>query len=138
MKTIYKANATTVAGRAGHTKTDDGKLDLDLSPPGSDGPGTNPEQLFACGYSACFGGAVEAVARRESIKIGTVEVGAQVSLNQSDEKGFFISVVLNTHIDGLDGDAARDLVRKAHQLCPYSNATRGNIDVIVQADGVAI
>jgi len=129
MKTLYTAHATTVAGRAGHTATDDGKINLELSPPGSHGSGSNPEQLFACGYSACFGSAVEAVAKKENAPVSKIAIHADVALHQDEEKGFFISVVLNADLEGVDEATAQHLVSKAHHVCPYSKATRGNIEV---------
>lgn len=135
MKTLYTAHATTVAGRAGHTATDDKKLDFDLSPPGSDGAGTNPEQFFACGYSACFGSAVDAVAKKEKADVKKVSIHADVSLHQDEEKGFFLSVVLDAELDGVDDATARHLVSKAHHVCPYSKATRGNIEVELRVNG---
>ena len=134
MKTLYTAHATTIAGRAGHTATDDKKIDLDLSAPGSDGAGSNPEQLFACGYSACFGSAVDAAAKKEKIDLKEIAIHADVSLHQDEEKGFFISVSLNAQLDGVDDATARQLVEKAHQICPYSKATHGNIDVQLQVN----
>jgi Ohr subfamily peroxiredoxin len=135
MKTLYTAHATSVAGRAGHVETDDKKLSYDLSPPGSNGPGTNPEQLFACGYGACFGGAVEAAARKSQVKIGEVKVKATVTLNQDDQNGFFIGAALDVSIGGVDAAQARALVDAAHQICPYSKATRGNVDVALKVNG---
>jgi Ohr subfamily peroxiredoxin len=134
MKTLYTAHASTVAGRGGHTATDDKKIDLDLSPPGSNGAGSNPEQLFACGYSACFGSAVEAVAKKEQVALKQITIHAEVALHQDEEKGFFISVGLNAQLDGVDDATALRLVEKAHQVCPYSKATRGNIEVRLQAN----
>jgi len=130
---LYTATATAKAGRNGHVETSDGLLKLDLSVPKSmGGPGnpgaSNPEQLFAAGYSACFGGAVDFVASRDKVKIGEVMVTADVSFN-ADDSGFFISVVLKPSIAGVDHKTAEDLVRKAHEVCPYSKATRGNVKV---------
>lgn len=135
MKTLYTAHATTVAGRGGHTATDDGKIDLDLSAPGSGGAGSNPEQLFACGYSACFGSAVDAIAKKEKADVKKVSIQADVSLHQDEEKGFFISVILDAQLEGVDDATARHLVEKAHHVCPYSKATRGNIDVQLKVNG---
>ena len=138
MTVLYTAHASTSAGRAGHTETDDKKIVLDLTPPG--GAGSNPEQLFACGYSACFGGAVEAVAKMHNATLsGPVVVKADVSLNKEDSKGFFISVVLNATVPGVDADTARQFVQEAHEkICPYSKATRGNVEVTLQVDGAAL
>jgi osmotically inducible protein OsmC len=130
----YTAVATTTGGRNGHVETDDGLLKFDLSvPKGMGGPGkpgtTNPEQLFACGYSACFGGAVDFVASQEKVKVGPVHVTAAVSFN-ADDSGFFLSVVLTVSVEGVDRATAERLVRRAHEeVCPYSKATRNNIKV---------
>jgi osmotically inducible protein OsmC len=135
MKSLYTGHATSVAGRGGHVETDDKKLSYDLTPFSNPGKGTNPEQLFACAYSACFGGAVEAVAKSKQIKPGEVKVQADVSLNQDDKNGFFISVVLNVSIAGVEASVARELVEAAHQVCPYSKATRGNVEVVLKVGG---
>lgn len=128
MKTLYTAHAKAVGGREGHAETDDGTLSIDFSAPGSGRPGTNPEQLFACGYGACFGGALAFVARQQGIDIGTPEVAVDVSLDQGED-GFSISVVLTVSLPALDTAAAEALVQAAHTVCPYSKATRGNINV---------
>jgi len=132
MKTLYTARATSVDGRNGHAQTDDGNLSVELGTPGGtskkDGKVTNPEQLFACGYAACFGGALEVAAKNENTPLRNVEVHSEVGLNQ-DDKGYFISVVLNVVIPAVDQAVAEKLVESAHQICPYSKATRGNIDV---------
>jgi Ohr subfamily peroxiredoxin len=129
MKTLYTAHATTVAGRNGHTATDDKKIDLDLSAPGSNGAGSNPEQLFACGYSACFGSAVDAVAKKEKTAVEKISIHADVSLHQDETNGFYLSVILNAELDGVDESTARHLVEKAHCVCPYSKALQGNVEV---------
>lgn len=134
MSTLYTAHATTIAGREGHTRTDDGILDFDLSKPGGDGDGTNPEQLFACGYSACFGSAVDAVAKSEKVTVQEIRITADVALHKDEDKGFYLSVVLNASLDGVDTETARKLVQKAHQVCPYSKATRGNIEVTLKVN----
>lgn len=134
MTVLYTAHATTIAGREGHSRTDDGKLDLKLSKPGSSGEGTNPEQLFAAGYSACFGSALDAVAKKQKAPVSEVKVQADVSLNQ-DDGGYSISVVLNATLAGVDDATARQLVEAAHQICPYSKATRGNIPVELKVSG---
>jgi len=127
-KTLYTAHATAIGGREGHAETDDKKVSVDFAAPGSGKPGTNPEQLFACGYGACFGSALAHVARLQKLDIGTPQVKADVSLNQGDD-GFSLSVVLNISLPGLDKATAEKLVATAHTVCPYSRATRGNIDV---------
>lgn len=132
MKNLYTARATSLSGREGHTETDDGKVSFDLSKPG--GAGTNPEQLFACGYSACFASAVEAVAKNEGQTISDVRVTAEIALNQDEKGGFFLGAVLDVSMAGVDDETAMDIVEKAHQMCPYSKATRGNIDVALKAN----
>ena len=134
MKTLYTAVATANDhGRAGHTRSDDGKVDFDLSVPkelgGDGGPGTNPEQLFAAGYSACFIGAMKHVAMKQKIALpADTSITADVGIGPIPT-GFGIQVALNVTIPGMERAAAEQLVQAAHQVCPYSNATRGNIDV---------
>lgn len=130
---MYTAHATVAGeGRKGTGKTDDGRLSVDLSVPkgvgGDDGPGTNPEQLFAIGYAACFHGALKGVARKDETSVDGSTVDSQVSLGKSDE-GLDIAVVLTVTIPGVDQAKAEELVEGAHQMCPYSRATRGNIEV---------
>jgi osmotically inducible protein OsmC len=137
MTILYTAQATVVGGREGHAETSDKKIVVDLSPPGSNKPGTNPEQLFACGYAGCFGGAVAFVASQKKINAGTVTVASEVSLHK-DDSGFSISAVLDVLLPQMDQAQAADLVREAHQVCPYSKATRGNISVTLKANGVAV
>jgi osmotically inducible protein OsmC len=133
VKTLYTAEAlATGEGRDGHGRTSDGKLDLDLATPpelGGSGNGTNPEQLFAIGYAACFHSALRLVARAEKADVSDSAVGARVSLGQLDNGGFGLAVELEVSLPNLDRDSAQRLTEKAHQVCPYSNATRGNIDV---------
>jgi len=133
---VYTAHAHTTGGRAGGTsKTDDGRLEVTLDTPkamgGNDGPGTNPEQLFAAGYSACFLGALKAVARGEKVQIpDDTTIDASVSFGENAKgPGFAIAVELKITVPGFDKAEAEALVEKAHQICPYSNATRGNVDV---------
>jgi lipoyl-dependent peroxiredoxin len=134
---VYTAHAHTTGGRTGTSKTDDGRLEVTLDTPkamgGNDGPGTNPEQLFAAGYSACFLGALKAVARGEKVKVpDDTTIDASVSFGENANegaKGFNIAVELKVTIPGFDRAQAEDLVHKAHEVCPYSNATRGNVDV---------
>lgn len=134
MKTLYTAHATTIAGREGHSQTDDNQLNVTLSKPGSGKPGTNPEQLFAAGYSACFGSAIDAVAKSQKVVVSEIKVQADVNLNQDDKGGYFISATLNVSLTGVDNATAQKLVETAHQVCPYSKATRGNIDVALKVD----
>ena len=132
-KTLYTAHATATGGREGHAETDDKKLSVDFSAPGSGKSGTNPEQLFACGYAACFGGALAHVARQQKLDIGTPSIKSDVSLNQGDD-GFSISVVLNISLPSLEKATAEKLVATAHTVCPYSKATKGNIDVTIKVN----
>ena len=130
-KVLYTAHAHTTGGRDGQSKTDDGRLAVTLSSPGTAGTGTNPEQLFAAGYSACFIGAIKAVAGTQKITVpeGT-SVDASVDLGKISN-GYGIAVRLEVTLPGMEPAAAQALVDAAHQVCPYSNATRGNIDVAV-------
>jgi Ohr subfamily peroxiredoxin len=133
---LYTAHATSTGGRTGTSKSDDGRLSLTLSTPkelgGDGGAGTNPEQLFAAGYSACFIGALKAVAARQKIALpADTSISADVSIGPMTGKAgaFGIAVAMKVSIPGMDRAAAQALVDTAHQVCPYSNATRGNIDV---------
>jgi len=129
---LYTAVATAENGRDGRVASDDGKLDVVVNPPvelGGSGAGTNPEQLFAAGYSACFQSALGVVARREGADVSGSRVTARVGLGRTAEGGFGLTVELAVSLPGMDAATARDLVEKAHQVCPYSNATRGNIAV---------
>jgi lipoyl-dependent peroxiredoxin len=141
-KVIYTAEAHVTGGRAeGHGKTSDGALEVDLRLPaemGGEGGGTNPEQLFAVGYAACFEGAIGAVARRLKQEAGDVEIDSKVSLNPGPERTFILSVELDVTLPSVEGDAAAELVREAHKVCPYSNATRGNVEVTLTANGAAV
>ena len=132
-KVLYTAHATSTGGRTGTSKTDDGRLSLTLSTPkelgGDGGTGTNPEQLFAAGYSACFIGAMKAVAAKQKISLpAEVSISADVGIGPIPA-GFGIQVAMRISVPGMDKAAAEALVAAAHQVCPYSNATRGNIDV---------
>ena len=128
---LYTAHAHTTGGRDGQSKTDDGRLAVTLSSPGTSGTGTNPEQLFAAGYSACFIGAIKAVAGMKKITVpdGT-SIDASVDLGKIPN-GYGIAVRLDVSLPGMERAAAQELVDAAHQVCPYSNATRGNIDVTI-------
>lgn len=137
MKTLYTAKAKAVGGRNGHAETDDKLLSLQLASPGGSKPGTNPEQLFACGYAACFGSAIEHVAKQQKLDVNNVEVGAEVTLNQ-DDNGYFIGVTMNVSLPSLDAATAEKLVNDAHGVCPYSKATRGNIKVALRANGQSL
>ena len=137
MKTLYTAHATAIGGREGHAETDDKKVSVDFAAPGSGKPGTNPEQLFACGYGACFGGALAYLARQQKVEIGTPNIQVDISLNQ-DDTGFSLGAVLNVSLPELEQAQAEKLVYAAHQFCPYSKATRGNIDVKLNVNGKAL
>ena len=133
---LYTARATSTGGRTGTTESSDGKIKLQLSTPkelgGDSGPGTNPEQLFAAGYSACFIGAMKAVAARQKITLpADVSIKSDVSIGPMTGKAgaFGIAVAMQVSVPGMDKAAAEALVKAAHEVCPYSNATRGNIDV---------
>ena len=131
-KVLYTAHATSTGGRDGKSVAADGHLEVKLDPPkemGGKGEGTNPESLFAAGYSACFIGAIKAVARNQKITVPPdISIDASVSIGPI-EHGFGISAELKVHIPGFEREAAENLVEAAHQVCPYSNATRGNIEV---------
>ena len=127
-KVLYTAHAHTTGGREGTSRTDDGRLDIALTSPGGAGTGTNPEQLFAAGYSACFIGAMKAVAARQKITLPEPAIDAEVDLGPVGEV-FGIAVRLTIHVPGMDKAQAQKLVDDAHQVCPYSNATRGNLNV---------
>ena len=133
-KRLYTAVATATGGRDGRAKSDDGTLDLALVPPkslGGSGAGTNPEQLFAAGYAACFGSAIAAVARMQKITPGPISVTTKVTLG-SIGQGYGLAVELEASLPQMPRDQAEALVKAAHQVCPYSNATRGNIVVDVR------
>lgn len=128
---IYTAHAHAVGGRNGTAKSDDGHLDVKLAYPksmGGDGNGTNPEQLFAAGYSACFLGALGLVARNQGVKLGEHSLDAEVDLIK-DETSFHVGVRLKLNAPELDRETAEKLLRAAHEVCPYSKATRGNVQV---------
>ena len=136
-KTIYTAEAAVTGGRQhGHGVTSDGVLDVQLRPPGSDEVGTNPEQLFAVGYAACFEGALAAVGRRERVDLGDVSIDSKVSLITTEERGYNVAVTLDVTLPDLtDAQQATAIVAAAHRVCPYSNATRGNVEVTLTANG---
>lgn len=130
----YTAVATAEGGRDGKVATDDNKLSVVVDPPkemGGSGAGTNPEQLFAAGYSACFQGALGVVARQAGVDVSGSTVTAEVGIGKTPAGGFGLKVALTAAIPHVDEATAKDLVDKAHQVCPYSAATRGNIDVAV-------
>ncbi|WP_432455175.1 MULTISPECIES: organic hydroperoxide resistance protein [unclassified Agarivorans] len=140
MSTLYTTSATALAGRNGQVTTDDNKLDLALSYPkemGGSGEATNPEQLFAAGYAACFSNAILHVAREGKIAIKSAPTTAIVGIGPNEQGGFVLSVALAAELE-LEQSAAVELVKTAHQICPYSNATRGNIDVKLSVNGQAL
>ncbi|MCP3771363.1 MULTISPECIES: organic hydroperoxide resistance protein [Streptomyces] len=132
MDALYTAVATATHGRDGRAVTSDGKLDLGLSAPvelGGNGEGTNPEQLFAAGYAACFGSALGLVGRAAKVDVSDAAVTAEVGIGKEGE-GFALAVTLRVELpDSVDRETGRKLVEQAHQVCPYSNATRGNVPV---------
>jgi osmotically inducible protein OsmC len=140
---LYTARAHVTGGRdQGHGVTDDRALDLQLRTPtemGGQGGGTNPEQLFAIGYAACFEGALGVVGRRERVDLGAVAIDAEVSLITTETRGFNVAVTLSVLLpDVSDQDTAVSIVAAAHEVCPYSNATRGNVEVTLTANGKAV
>jgi osmotically inducible protein OsmC len=139
-RVLYTAEATITGGRAnGHGRTDDGALDVQLRAPkelGGDGGGTNPEQLFAVGFAACFESALGVVARREHVEVGDVSIDSRVSLLPTEERGFKLAVELDLTLPQVqDPEQAARIVAATHRVCPYSNATRGNIDVTLTVNG---
>jgi lipoyl-dependent peroxiredoxin len=138
MKTLYTAVATAHGGREGHVKSDDGFLDVDLRLPksmgGPGGAGTNPEQLFAAGYAACFESALRLVARLQKKPLKDAHITAHVTLSATDDGKYTLGVELHGQLEGLSKDEATTLLQAAHEVCPYSRATRGNIDVKLVAD----
>lgn len=140
MKKLYTTKATALAGRNGHVATDDGLLSVELSYPkemGGNGGSTNPEQLFAAGYSACFSNAILHVARETKVTLKQAPVTAEVGVGSNENGGFALSVSLAANID-LPQQQAVELVKTAHKVCPYSNAIRGNIDVALTVNGESI
>lgn len=128
-KVLYTAKTHTTGGRDGASRTSDGRLDVKLTSPGKSGDGTNPEQLFAVGWSACFIGAMGVAARQLKVTLpADLAVDAEVDLGTAGE-GYLLQARLNVSLPGVDGDVARTLVDAAHEICPYSKATRGNINV---------
>ena len=134
MKKLYEASSTAVGGRKGHVSSEDKKIDLELSTPkglgGDGGKGTNPEQLFGSAYAACFGGALQLVAEREKVKLdGDVSVTANIEIGMTKENNLQLKATLDCYIPGVDVKTGEELVNKAHEVCPYSRATRDNITV---------
>ncbi|HEY1516074.1 MAG TPA: organic hydroperoxide resistance protein [Solirubrobacteraceae bacterium] len=142
-KVLYTAEATVTGGREqGHGKTTDGALEVQLRTPtemGGEGGGTNPEQLFAVGYAACFEGALGVVGRREKAEVGDASIDSKVRLVTTEDKGFNVAVQLDVTLPQVaDAEEAKRIVAAAHQVCPYSNATRGNVEVTLTANGQAV
>jgi osmotically inducible protein OsmC len=138
IEVVYTAESTaTGGGRDGHVKSSDGKIDLDTRPPkeaGGSGEGVNPELLFSAGFSACFLGALRLVARNDDVRLDDASgVTAQIGFGKDSEGGFGLTAHLTGYLPGLEQSVANDLMNKAHQVCPYSKATRGNIDVELSA-----
>jgi Ohr subfamily peroxiredoxin len=133
MSTLYTASAmSTGDGRNGHVRSSDGRVDLDLAIPkemGGSGNGSNPEELFAAGYASCFHSAIKLIAGQRKLKVDDSSVSADVGIGPNDAGGFALTVALHVELPGLDQAGADELVEAAHQVCPYSNATRGNIPV---------
>jgi len=138
MRTLYTAVSTAHGGRDGHVRSSDGIVDLDLKTPkemgGPGGAGTNPEQLFAAGYAACFESAMRAVARKQKKTLADAHVTGHVSFNVTDDGKYVLSVELHGTVDGWSSDDTRTLMQAAHEVCPYSNATRGNSEVKLLAE----
>jgi len=129
---LYTGKTYTTGGRNGQSHSDDNRLDIKLSLPGAPGAGTNPEQLFAAGWSACFIGAMTHAAQAVGVRFpADASVAAEVDLGNTPEKGYFLQARLNVSLPGLDHAVSEKLIELAHQACPYSKATRGNIDVVI-------
>jgi osmotically inducible protein OsmC len=132
MRALYTTEATAHGGRDGHVRSSDGILDLDLRVPeqmGGHGGATNPEQLFAAGYAACFEGTLREVARTRNLPLTDARITARVTLNITDDKRYVLGAELRGNLAGVSDEDAHTLMHAAHQICPYSNATRGNVDV---------
>ena len=135
-KVVYTAEATVTGGREhGHGKSSDGELEVQLRPPG-EGGGTNPEQLFAVGFAACFEGALNVAARRAKVEVGDASIDSKVSLVTTEDRGYTVAVELDVTLPQVqDAELAKEIVAAAHQVCPYSNAPRGNVEVTLIANG---
>jgi osmotically inducible protein OsmC len=142
MNVLYSAEAVVEGGRAGHGRTTDGRLTVDLSVPqemgGPGGSGTNPEQLFAVGYAACFQSTLLSLAQGRKLDASDSTITARVGIGPTGHGGFGLTVALDLHAPHLSRADAEDLMRRAHERCPYSNATRGNIDVALSVDGTTL
>ena len=133
MKIFYKTRATSTGGRAGRTALDDGSLALDLALPGSGKAGANPEQLFALGYASCFDNALPVAAKQLQLQPAGTATSVEVGIGQTAEGGYALDIDLHVEVKGLDQADAQRLAEAAHKICPYSNATRGNVDVRLHA-----
>lgn len=134
-KKLYTATVNVEGGREGKAVSDDNKLNVDLSPPkelGGDGSGTNPEQLLAAGFAACFEGAIGTVLRKREIKAEGTSIVSQVTLGKDSNDGFVLGIAMDITIKGLDNRVAEEIVAEAHKVCPYAKATFGNIDVVTK------
>ena len=134
MKTLYEATSTAIGARNGRVKSEDGPIDINLSVPksmgGDGGDGTNPEQLFGCAYAACFGSAIELVAESKKIDVATEDISVSATIGFcKEEEGFFLEATLDCYIPGVDKETGEELVEAAHEVCPFSKATRDNITV---------
>jgi Ohr subfamily peroxiredoxin len=141
-RVLYTAEAVVEGGRQGHGRTSDGRLDVRLSVPkemsGDGGPGTNPEQLFAIGYAACFQSSLSAVARGRGLDVSRSQITSRVGIGPTGHGGFGLAVSLDLQAPNLDAAQAADLMARAHERCPYSNATRGNIQVTLSVGGTPL
>ena len=139
---LYTAEAVVEGGRQGHGRTSDGRLEVDFSTPaemsGDDGAGTNPEQLFALGYAACFQSALLRVAQGRDLDVSGLRITSRVGIGPLTSGGFGLQIALDLHAPNIASEAGGDLMRRAHEHCPYSNATRGNITVALSVDGLAV
>ncbi|HEX4214059.1 MAG TPA: organic hydroperoxide resistance protein [Candidatus Dormibacteraeota bacterium] len=142
MRVLYRAEAVAEGGRSGHVRSSDGRLDLDLAVPdsmgGKGGEGTNPEELFAAGYAACFQSALLASATGRHLDLSGSRVTARVGIGPTGHGGFGLEVALDLSAHGQSREDASSLMERAHQLCPYSNAVRGNVEVTLTVDGEAL
>jgi osmotically inducible protein OsmC len=141
-RVVYTTEATAEGGRGGHVRTSDGRLDIELDVPaelgGLGGPGTNPEQLFAAGYAACFQSSLLRVAAARQVALPTSKVTATVGIGPAEQGAFGLAVVLDLDAPGLDRSEAALLMERAHELCPYSRATRGNVEVVLNFGGAPL
>jgi Ohr subfamily peroxiredoxin len=141
-KILYTAEATVTGGREGHARTSDGRLDVDLDVPeemgGANGPGTNPEQLFAAGYAACFQSSLLRFASSRKLDLTESRITARVGIGPLKDGGFGLAAALDLEAPGISREDAVDLMSRAHDACPYSRATRGNIDVTLTVGGESL